>query len=106
MSRPLSSARSAGRRRRQDNSTTMKTLIKIVVGLVVLVAAVAACGYGYIMFAYPKVPPATAFKIEPTPERLARGKYLNDHVVGCTTCHSQRDWTRFAGPVKEEGFGA
>ena len=83
----------------------MKTLLKILGGLVVLVLAVAACGYGYLMFAYPKVPPPTAFKIEPTPERLARGKYLSDHVVGCTACHSKRDWTKFSGPIDPDTLG-
>ena len=62
----------------------MKTLLKIAGGLIALLLLVALCGYGYLMFAYPKVLPPTAFKIEPTPERLARGKYLTDHVVGCT----------------------
>jgi mono/diheme cytochrome c family protein len=84
----------------------MKTLVKIVGGLIVLVLVVAGCGYGYLMFAYPKVPPPTAFKIEPTPERLARGKYLSDHVVGCTTCHSKRDFTKFSGPIDPETLGA
>jgi mono/diheme cytochrome c family protein len=84
----------------------MKTLLKIVGGLVGLVLLIAACGFGYLMFAFPKVPPPTAFTIEATPERLARGKYLNDHVVGCTTCHTQRDWTKFSGPVKPELLGA
>jgi len=84
----------------------MKTLLKIVGGLVVLLVVVAACGYGYLMFAFPKVPPPTAFKIEATPERLARGKYLNDHVVGCTTCHTKRDWTKFSGPVIADQLGA
>ena len=84
----------------------MKTLLKIVGGLVVLLLVVAACGYGYLMFGYPKVPPPTAFKIDATPERLARGKYLSDHVVGCTTCHSQRDWTKFSGPINPATLGA
>lgn len=84
----------------------MKMLLKIVGGLVALVLVVAACGLGYLMFAFPKVPPPTAFTIDPTPERLARGKYLNDHVVGCTTCHAQRDWTKFAGPVVDGTQGA
>jgi mono/diheme cytochrome c family protein len=83
----------------------MKTLLKIVGGLVVLLLVVAACGYGYLMFAFPKVPPPTAFKIEATPERLERGKYLNDHVVGCTTCHTKRDWTKFSGPVVADQLG-
>jgi mono/diheme cytochrome c family protein len=84
----------------------MKTLLKIVGGLIVLLLLVALCGYGYLMLAYPKVPPPTAFKIEPTPDRLARGKYLNDHVVGCTTCHTKRDWTKFSGPNIPDQLGA
>ena len=79
----------------------MKTLLKIVGGLLVLLLLVAGCGYAYLMFAYPKVPPPSAtFKIEATPDRLERGKYLAEHVTGCVACHSQRDWTRFSGPVK------
>ncbi len=84
----------------------MKTLGKIVAGLIVLLVVVAACGYGYLMLAFPKVPAAPTVKFDPSPERLARGKYLSDHVVGCTTCHSQRDWAKFSGPVMAEGFGA
>jgi mono/diheme cytochrome c family protein len=84
----------------------MERLLKIVAGLMVFLLVVAACGFGYIMLGFPKVPPPAAVKFDTSPERLARGKYLNDHVVGCTTCHSQRDWTKFAGPVLEQGFGA
>ncbi len=85
----------------------MKTLLKIVGGLVVLILLVAACGYGYLMFAYPNVPPPrTDVKFDTSPERLARGKYLSDHVVGCTACHSQRDWTKYAGPIMPERLGA
>jgi hypothetical protein len=84
----------------------MKTLLKIVGGLVALIVVVAACGYGYLMFAYPRVPAATNVTFDKSPERLARGKYLADHVMGCTTCHTQRDWTRFAGPIIQERLGA
>lgn len=84
----------------------MKTLLKIVAGLVVLLVVVAACGYGYLMFAYPNVPPPTNVKFDGSPERLARGKYLTDHVVGCTTCHTKRDWTKYAGPVMQDRLGA
>jgi mono/diheme cytochrome c family protein len=84
----------------------MKTLLKILGGLVALIVVVAACGYGYLMFAYPNVPAATNVTFDKSPERLARGKYLNDHVSGCTTCHTQRDWTKFAGPLKTDRLGA
>jgi mono/diheme cytochrome c family protein len=84
----------------------METLLKIAAGLLVALIVVAACAYGYFMFTYPKVTAPTAFKIEATPERLARGKYLSDHVVGCTVCHSKRDFTRFSGPIDPATLGA
>ena len=84
----------------------MKILLKIVGALVGAVVVAALGGLGYLMLAFPKVPPAPAITIAATPERLARGKYLNDHVVGCTTCHTERDWTRLSGPVKTELLGA
>jgi mono/diheme cytochrome c family protein len=30
---------------------------------------------------------------------IARGKYLAYHVTGCMDCHSQRDFSKYAGPV-------
>jgi mono/diheme cytochrome c family protein len=32
--------------------------------------------------------------------QLARGRYLAEAVMACGSCHSRRDWTRFAGPPK------
>ena len=84
----------------------MKTLLKIVGVLVVLLIVAAAAGLGYLYYAFPNVPVTSGYRIEATPERLARGKYLNDHVNGCTTCHAQRDWTKFSGPVKPDTIGA
>jgi len=83
----------------------MKTLMKVVGGLVALVVLAAGAGFGYLMFAFPNVPPPAVVTLEPTPERLARGKYLSDHVTGCTDCHSERDWTKFSGPIKPDRIG-
>ncbi len=77
----------------------MKLLLKLAGVVVVLLLVAAAAGLGYLYSAFPDVPLNESYRIEATPERLARGQYLNDHVVGCTTCHSERDWTRFSGPV-------
>ncbi|MFM8536077.1 MAG: c-type cytochrome [Acidimicrobiia bacterium] len=71
-----------------------------------MIVLVALCGVGYLMLAFPKAAPPPVVKFDSSPERLARGKYLNDHVMGCTTCHTQRDFTRFSGPVKAELTGA
>lgn len=83
----------------------MKIAVNIIGGLVALLLVAAAAGLGYLYYAFPNVPVATS-RIEVTPERLARGKYLNDHVVGCTTCHTERDWTKYSDPVKPERLGA
>ena len=84
----------------------MKTLLKLLGALIAVLVLIAACGYGYLMFAFPKVPAAPNVKFDTSPERIARGKYLNDHVVGCTTCHTRREWTKFSGPVKADVLGA
>jgi len=83
----------------------MKTLLKVVGGVVALAVLAAGAGIGYLMLAFPKVPPPAVVTLEATPDRLARGKYLSDHVTGCTVCHSERDWTRFAGPIKPGRIG-
>lgn len=85
----------------------MKKALKIVVyvvgGIVVLVLG----GVLYLNTAFPKVGPPQDITITATPEMLERGSYLANHVVGCIDCHSSRDWTKFAGPLKEgtEGKG-
>lgn len=83
----------------------MRRLLKILGVLVGLLLVAAAGGLGYLFYTFPDVPPAGDYRIDATPERLARGRYLNDHVSGCTTCHSQRDWARFSGPVKPGTIG-
>jgi len=83
----------------------MKTLMKVLGGVVALVVVAAGAGVGYLMFAFPNVPPPAVVTLEPTPDRLARGKYLSDHVTGCTDCHSERDWTKFSGPIKQDRIG-
>lgn len=84
----------------------MKTLLKIVGGLVALVVVAALGGVGYLMFAFPKTSTPREVKFDSSPERIARGKYLSDHVMGCTVCHSRRDFSRFAGPVMPDTIGA
>ncbi len=83
----------------------MRLVLKIVGVLVVCAGVLAAGGYSYLLMAYPKVGSAPDVRAEATPETLARGKYLADHVAVCTDCHSQRDWTRYAGPIKPDTYG-
>ena len=53
----------------------------------------------YFNLSYPKVDPPSNEKVEVTPVRLERGKYLANHVAVCMDCHSTRDWSKYAGPI-------
>jgi mono/diheme cytochrome c family protein len=46
-------------------------------------------------------------KFEATPQRLARGKYLVDGVLGCFGCHTDADWSKPGAPpfAGREGSG-
>jgi len=59
----------------------------------------AAAGMAYIYWALPKAPPAPELTIELSPQRLVRGEYLANAVMGCLDCHAQRDFTKFTAPV-------
>ena len=84
----------------------MKTLLKVVGIVLLVVAALAAIGVSYLSLRKPAQRAASAVKVEPTPERVARGKYLVNHVSICFDCHSERT-TAYGLPFKpgREGVG-
>lgn len=77
----------------------MRVILRVARVLVAACVVLAGGGVSYFLLAYPRVGAAPDLHIEATPERIARGRYLADHVSVCTDCHSQRDWSRFAGPM-------
>lgn len=85
----------------------MKKLFKVLGILLIIVVVLLGAGYLYLNLAFPKVSAATDLKIEATPERLERGKYLAEGFAGCIDCHSERDWKVFSGPIVKgtEGKG-
>ncbi|PLX32713.1 MAG: cytochrome C [Ignavibacteria bacterium] len=85
----------------------MKTLWKILMGLVGIVVVMVIGGILYLNSAFPDVGDAEDITVEATPERIERGRYLALHVSMCIDCHSERDWKRYAGPVVpgSEGHG-
>ena len=72
-----------------------KILLTILVILIVFILGAVS----YIIIALPNVQPSPKLSIIYSPERIARGEYLANHVTICMDCHSTRDWSRFAGPV-------
>ncbi len=85
----------------------MKKLAKIFGILLIVVIVLLGGGYVYFISSYPRVGPPSPLKVEATPARLERGKYLVHHVVICIDCHSQRDFRYFSAPIVPgtEGMG-
>lgn len=72
---------------------------KLLGSLVLVLVAVIGGGLVYMHSKKPAMAPPRDIKVSMAPERIARGRYLFDVVCDCNGCHSQRDYTRFAGPV-------
>jgi mono/diheme cytochrome c family protein len=77
----------------------------------VIVTAVAVLAVLVVVVRIATLKPAmrqtTDLVIEATPERLARGEYLVNHVTDCLGCHSDHVWEKWASPVRPgtEGMG-
>ncbi|HYG04585.1 MAG TPA: c-type cytochrome [Chryseosolibacter sp.] len=83
----------------------MKKVIKIIL-LFVVVVAVGITGFiGYVKLALPDVGEAPELKVDLTAERIERGRYLANSVTICMDCHSNRDWSKFSGPIIPGTFG-
>ncbi len=75
------------------NARRVLKFAALFVGLVVAGLAV------FVATFKPKARAASTAVVERTPERIERGRYLVEHVLGCMDCHSNHDLTRFAGPA-------
>jgi len=79
--------------------TVLVVITLVVVGITVTI--------GWRPFIGAKKRALTDRKFEATPQRLARGKYLVDGVVGCFGCHTDQDWSKPGAPpvAGKEGSG-
>jgi mono/diheme cytochrome c family protein len=82
----------------------MRKFYKVAAIFFFTVIIVLCIAIGYVKWALPNIP-VEVVKIEPTPERIERGKYLANHVAVCMDCHSKREWNLFAGPMASDGIG-
>lgn len=85
----------------------MKKLLRIITFVIVFIVVDVAGLILYIRMALPDVGDAPDLKVELTPERIERGRYLANSVTVCMDCHSTRDWSKFSGPIvpSTEGRG-
>ncbi len=82
----------------------MKTFFKVVGIVLLAVVALAAIGVTWLSLKKPAQRPPVAEKVEATPERMARGKYLVHNVSICTDCHSERTY-QYGLPFKPDRVG-
>ncbi|HLG15546.1 MAG TPA: cytochrome c [Blastocatellia bacterium] len=83
-----------------------KKIVGIVFSTIVAVVVMGiSFTIGWRPFIGPKGRPLTARTFERTAERLERGKYLVEGVLGCFDCHSERDWNQPGAPVIEAQRG-
>ena len=80
-------------------------LKKLLLILLLVVILVAGAALSYLYLHQPAQVVAASIQVQPTPERIARGKFLFDNVADCGGCHSQRDFTRVGGPAVPGGTG-
>ena len=80
-------------------SRALRVLLKILgYGALSIVALIVVALIVIFLF-FPRKEEPSAEVIERTPERLARGEYLVNHVASCMVCHSERDWGIYSAPV-------
>jgi mono/diheme cytochrome c family protein len=84
----------------------MNKLLKILLLVVAVVGIAIAGGVGFLYAKYPDVPPAANVTVVSTPEKVARGEYLSNHVTGCVICHAEPDFTKYGRPLKPGTLGA
>ncbi len=75
----------------------MKKALSVLAALAVVLTLAGFIAYN--VMSRPAQRPASTEKVEITPERVQRGEYLAKHVAVCFACHSQHDWSRYAGPI-------
>lgn len=88
-----------------NSLTNMKNFKKVFGRIVLVILLILLGAIAYLKFMLPSVGAAPVLKVDISPERVARGEYLANHVSICIDCHSKRDWTKFSGPPLEESKG-
>jgi len=84
----------------------MKKTVRIIAWSAVVLVVLVLSAVTYITTVLPNVGGPEDIKVQITPERVQRGKYLATHVAVCVDCHSPHDWTKLGGPMDTTQLGA
>lgn len=75
--------------------------------LILLGALAGVVGFGaWFVVRGPKAAAPSTARVESTPARFERGKYLYDTLADCDGCHGERNLSKFGGPVLKGRSGA
>lgn len=74
-------------------------LKKIALWFIGIIVIILLGGLSYLYLGLPNVGAPPDITIEASAQNIERGRYLAEHVTVCVDCHSQRDWSKFSGPV-------
>jgi hypothetical protein len=85
---------------------TLKVAGMILLVIMLLVAGGITLTVGWRPFIGPRARPLTNRTFEKTPQRVERGRYLANSLLGCMGCHSVRDWAKRDVPLVEGMLGA
>ena len=85
----------------------MRKFLLALAATAIVLGVVLAALVAFLALRPPKRRPPSTEKIEITPARVERGRYLVLHVTDCLGCHSDHHFDRFGMPVKAgtEGQG-
>lgn len=84
----------------------MKKIFKVFAYFLGALVVLIVSGVAFVNFTYPKVNPAPELTIDHSPDRVARGSYLANHVTVCVDCHSTRDFSLLSGPIVPGTIGS
>jgi len=75
-------------------------ILLVCLGLLCVVLAVGiSLTIGWRPFLGPRARAVTGRQFERTPARLERGRYLVQGLLGCESCHSEKQWTQHGAPI-------
>jgi mono/diheme cytochrome c family protein len=81
-------------------------MLKRIVYLAAGLSMAAGAALAWLWLRGPAMRPAPSLKVSATPAAVERGRYLYENLLECDGCHSERDFSRFGGPVVEGRRGA
>ena len=79
---------------------------RVLLILILAVVVVAGGGLAFLWLRQPAQVAAANITVERSAGLVERGRFLFEVLADCDGCHSQRDFSRFGGPVVPAGRGA